>query len=233
MGKRRDEDNQLQVLPPEQVFLFEHYPEQPRLLERIKEFNHTGKQLVNDPERCRDVIEAILNGASLRAVARQFHVGRETLTAAFRLLEESGRLRPFKERLAAEWLETVQLTQWRIQEALVNGEMPLQVLPALAGIGTDKVLLLTHSLPAETAQKTIELSPEAVAQAVRDARSTDAESVGDLRKSLYDRRDDGSDTRFDTAAVGAAPGPKAAEAGGGDRFSAAGPDGRGDGAEKF
>ncbi len=247
MGKLRrtsDSGEQLQVLPPEQVFLFERYEPQPKLLVRIKEFNHTGARLLNDPERLQDVIEAMLNGASLRAVAKQFHIARETLTQAYKLLEDSGRLRPFKERLAEDWRETVSLTQWRIQEALVMGEMPLQVLPALAGIATDKLLLLTHSMPEESRQKTITLDPEALAEVVASARAqegtVDAESSVSKRNALVVNDSVVSDTLLDMAegVVDGGVGVENGRAddgmeGGGDRVSGARPDGRGDGSGKF
>lgn len=197
MGKSKD-DSTLQLLPPEQVFLFENWPEQPSLVERVREYVHTGKSLLKDPERCYEVISAILNGASPRAVAAHFHVGRETLTATYRVLEDGGKLGPFKQRLAAEWRETAMLAQWRMQEALIRGEMPLQVLPALGGIATDKVELLTHSMPEEGAQKTIEITSRTVLEAMRKVRAGDSASDGNKRNALTCNGSNSSDTDGDT-----------------------------------
>lgn len=236
MSKRSD-DSTLQLLPPEQVFLFENWPERPSLVERVKDYVHTGKSLLKDPERCYEVIAAILNGASPRAVAAHFHVGRETLTATFRVLEESGKLGPFKQRLAADWRETVSLAQWRIQEALVRGEMPLQVLPALAGIATDKIELLTHSMPEETGQKTIEITSRTVLDAFRRVCAGDAASDVAHRNAFESNGHLVSDTVCDTSTT-APGGPNAADGGdqaeeGGGAFGPPGALGRGDGLKKF
>jgi hypothetical protein len=197
MGKRSD-DTTLELLPPEQVFLFENWPEQPSLVDRVKEYVHTGKRLLKDADRCYAVIAAILNGASPRAVANHFHVGRETLTAAYRVLEEGGKLGPFKQRLASEWRETAMLAQWRMQEALVRGEMPLQVLPALGGIATDKIELLTHSMPEEERQKTIDVTSRTVLDAMRRVSAGDAASDAPSRNVLSDSISSAPDTSCDT-----------------------------------
>ncbi len=227
MGKAQD-DSTLELLPRVQPFLFENWPERPSLVERVKEYVHTGKSLLKDPERCYEVISAVLNGASPRAVANHFHVGRETLTATYRVLEEGGKLGPFKQRLAAEWRETAMLAQWRMQEALINGEMPLQVLPALGGIATDKVELLTHSMPEEGAPKTIEITSRTVLEAMMKVRAGDAASDVGERKLLTCNTHKDSDTDGDTvtAAPGTSsragdiePGEEGSEAGGGARPS--------------
>lgn len=245
------EAEQLQVLPPEQVFLFENYEEQPVLVEKCKEFIHKGGRLLADPERTRDVIEAILNGASFRAVAKQYHVGRQTLTTVYTMLEQANLLEPFAKRLSRDWQETAQLAQWRIQEALMAGEMPLQVLPALAGIATDKIGQLTHFDAGGERAKERNITPEAAARAMEAARraameesTVDGESTGDARKLLMANGGAVADTVLDTGA-GAETGAEttAAEAderavegvqvGGGDRDFAGGADGRGEGTGKF
>jgi hypothetical protein len=199
----------------------------------VKKYLHTGKNAVKNTERCRDVVEAVLNGASKRAVAAQFKMGRQTIDAIFEQLGKSGDLLPLKQRLAADWLETVRLTQWRIQEALVKGKMPLQVLGMLAGVGTDKIKDLTHSMPAETEQKTIDVTPESILAALRGevpkaakSAASDAESDGDLQNVLSVNGCRDADTVSDTSAEGS-------EEGGGDRDSARGADGGGDGTKKF
>lgn len=202
MGRAKD-NGTFDLLPPEQKFLFENWPERPALVERVREYVHTGKSLLKDPERCYEVISAILNGASPRAVAAHFHVGRETLRETYRVLEDGGKLGPFKQRLAAEWRETAMLAQWRMQEALIRGEMPLQVLPALGGIATDKVELLTHSMPEEGEQKTIEITSRTVLEAMRRVRAGDFASDGPQRKALIGNGSTDSDTDGDTSIVAA------------------------------
>jgi hypothetical protein len=250
MGSKRKgaDDGQLEILKPAQVFLFENHPEQPELLKRIKDYAHTGKRFAGNPDRWEPCIAAMINGAPLRAIAKEYHVGIETLTSGYRLLEEAGILRSFKERMKRGWQETLLLTQWRINEALVLGQMPLQVLPALAGIGTDKILLLdTHSGAEGAEQKTVVLSPEQYAEAAAAARRflgggpvIDAQSVEALPKSLSGNGDAGADTRLDTGAgLPAVAGDRvqgldlADGEGGGDRVSGAGAEGRGDGDGKF
>lgn len=246
MGKREKSAQTLELLPPEQVFLFEKWPEEPQLVAKIKDYEHTGKSLVADP-RLRDIVEAILNGASYRVVAKQYHVGRETLTSLFKWLEGSGQLRPFKERLAADWRETAALALWRVREAMIAGEMPLQVLPMLAGIATDKIELLTHSGGEEPAQKTIDITGRDVLERLKEwqaakalGAASDAASDGSVRNVLEHNASQAGDTGNDTAAVAGGPGATGLDlgsgaevAGGGDRVSSGGADGRGDGSEKF
>ena len=188
MGKEKRVTSALELMQPAQFFLFPSWPEDAALAVKAKEFLHTGKIALGDPARCLDIIEAILNGASKRAVAGKFKVGRETIDAIFREAEASGKLRPIKQRLRADWLETVQLTQWRIQEALLAGEMPLQVLPMLAGVGTDKLEAMTHSDGEDAPQKTIEVSADvlrSIVEEVRgDGRTVDCEATDLERNSL-------------------------------------------------
>lgn len=175
-------------MQPAQFFLFRSWPEEPEVARTAKEYLHTGKIALGDGARCLDIIESILNGASKRAVAGKFKVGRETIDAIFREAEASGKLRPIKQRLRADWLETVQLTQWRIQEALLSGEMPLQVLPMLAGVGTDKIELLTHSGDEDAPQKTINIAADVLRAIVLDVQgagvTVDCESTVVSPKSL-------------------------------------------------
>lgn len=234
----------MELLGPEQVFLFEQWPEEPKLVAEIKDYQHTGKRLHSDP-RLRDIVEAILNGASYRVVAKEYHVGRETLTALFRWLEESGQLRPFKERLAKDWREVAELSLWRVREAVLSNDMPLQVLPMLAGIATDKIELLTHSGGEEPAQKTIDITGRDVLERLKEwhaakalEAASDVASDGSVRNMLEHNVTQAGDTGNDTAAEAGGPGATgvasgAEVAGGGDRVSAGGADGRGDGAEKF
>jgi hypothetical protein len=228
-----EDEQALEVLPAAQAFLFEAWPEQPALVQEVKRYLHSGRHAVRNAERVRDVVEAVLNGASKRAVAAHYHIGRQTIDALFEQLEKSGDLLPLKQRLAADWLETVRLTQWRIQEALVKGKMPLQVLGMLAGVGTDKIKDLTHSLPAETEQKTIDVTPESILAALRgevpkaaQSAASDAASDGAFPNVLSVNGCLDADTVSDTSAEGS-------EEGGGDRDSARGADGGGDGTKKF
>jgi len=161
----------LELLPMEQPFLFEAWPEQPSLVEKVKRYAHTGASLLKDPERTRDVVEAILNGASPRAVARHFHLGRETVTKAFEHLEQAQKLGPFQSRMVSHWREIFTLTSWRIEESLLDGTMPKQVLPALNGIATDKLLAATHFEPEKAPLKTIDITPAGLAARLRQARA--------------------------------------------------------------
>ena len=223
MAKEKRIATSLELMPPAQFFLFRSWPEEPEVARKAKEYLHTGKIALGDGARCLDIIEAILNGASKRSVALKFKCGRQTIDAIFREAEASGQLRPIKQRLRADWLETVQLTQWRIQEALLANEMPLQVLPMLAGVGTDKIELLTHSGDEDAPQKTINIAADVLRAIVLDVQcagaTVDCESTALSRKSLT--------VNDDLLAVGAlvADGPprdcdglgSGAEAGGGGR----------------
>ena len=241
----------LELLRPEQAFLFEKWPEQPALVEAVKRYAHTGKRLLNDPLRVNEVVAAILNGASLHSVADYFHVGRETVRAAIRHLEESGRLGPARERMADSWRETFTLSQWRIQEALIDGSMPKNVLPALSGIAHDKLTDATHLEPEKPAVKEIDVTPASLAARLRRARAmargealpaaaTESESAGasaqvpaaESKSSLLPGDDTPAATLEDTPAGG--PGCTAAQAeveGGGDRPFVPPPPHRGDTSE--
>ena len=223
MAKVKQLTTSLELMQPAQFFLFRSWPEEPEVARTAKVYLHTGKISLGDGARCLDIIEAILNGASKRSVAAKFKCGRQTIDAIFREAEASGQLRPIKQRLRADWLETVQLTQWRIQEALLANEMPLQVLPMLAGVGTDKIELLTHSGDEDAPQKSINIAADVLRAIVLDVQgagvTVDCESTAISRKSLT--------VNGDGLAVGAlvADGPSrdcdglgsGTEAGGGDR----------------
>ena len=188
MAKVKQLTTSLELMQPAQFFLFRSWPEEPEVARKAKEYLHTGKIALGDGARCLDIIESILNGASKRAVAGKFKAGRETIDAIFRDAEASGKLRPIKQRLRADWLETVQLTQWRIQEALLANEMPLQVLPMLAGVGTDKIELLTHSGDEDAPQKSINIAADVLRAIVLDVQgagvTVDCESTAISRNSL-------------------------------------------------
>ena len=187
-NEKRLSPTTLELMRPAQFFLFPSWPEEPELAHKAKEYLHTGKIALGDPARCLDIIEAILNGASKRAVAGKFKVGRQTIDAIFRDAEASGQLLPIKQRLRRDWLETVQLTQWRIQEALLAGEMPLQVLPMLAGVGTDKLEAMTHSDGEDAPQKAIEITADVLRAVVLEVQgagvTVDCESTAIPPKSL-------------------------------------------------
>jgi hypothetical protein len=103
---------------------------------------------------------------------RKFRVGFETMERIYEVFEQTGKLRTLKEEMRCGWASILALTHYRLNEKLLNDEMPAQVLPALGGIATDKLEMLGTGLDeVESGQKTIDITPGALLDAVRRARS--------------------------------------------------------------
>lgn len=131
------------LAPLEQVQLFDQWPDEPQLVERAKEYLHTGKVALKDQPRCLAICAAVVSGVPYRLVMREFQVGFETIKQVYKVFESTGKLRTVKEDLRLGWEEICRLAQWRLKDKLVTDGIPSNVLPMLAGIATDKVRDLT------------------------------------------------------------------------------------------
>lgn len=153
-----------------QQALFCEFPEQPQLIENVKEFIHTGKIAQKYPH-VEEVLRAVLNRVPYRAICRQFHIGFETVKKLYDLAEQSGKLRTLQKHMADEWAEIHGLTMWRLREKLLAGTMPAQSLPVLGGIATQNFQLLTGS-------------PTEIVSHKKDAANLTVESIRDMMDKL-------------------------------------------------
>jgi len=118
-------------------------PEQPHLVEKAKEFVHTGKITGKDGELCAAIVEAYASGLfSIRAISARLHVGRETVRTILRLAENGGKLGQAKQRVSAKMARAIETSLDVFMEKLDADKVPINVLPIAIGVFSDKKAML-------------------------------------------------------------------------------------------
>lgn len=130
--------------PIEQAALFSdaELPEQPALIEAARVYRPNGKTTCKNEERAFAIVEDLLCGMSQRKVCLKHHVGSRTVAGVLRILEQTGKLAPLKERLVQKFGTVVEKGIDAIDEALTNGTFPVTHLGLMEAQITDKLLLL-------------------------------------------------------------------------------------------
>lgn len=130
---------------PKQPFLFDDVDAGCELLtiEADRAANkHTGSTLEKRVELFDEICLRLAAGVSMRNVARIYGVGRNTVAAIARKLEEAGKMEPYKKRMAGKLGVAIEMGTDLILEGMEKGLFPLQALPVAVGILSDKKALL-------------------------------------------------------------------------------------------
>lgn len=133
------------LLPTGQITLPGFFDDEPELLEMVKEGLHrpgagvhSGGYAIRDLERCRGIAEDMLAGRTQRDIARRWRVSRNTLAGIMDLLEAMGEVEPIKERLIHRFQRLAESAAEALQEKVYQDKVPVNVLPFVMGIATDK-----------------------------------------------------------------------------------------------
>lgn len=119
--------------------------EPPGFLDEVKRYVHNGHTACRNRALVEAVARAVLAGVSARRVARVFKVSPKTVRNIVAHCEETGKLAPLKQRLAADLMEVASLAKENMAEALLAGSVPANVLPIMVGVSVEKAQLLTGS----------------------------------------------------------------------------------------
>lgn len=127
---------------PSAPFLFdeEALPFSPELLAAVKEggYKHTGARLLDNDLKALRLVELLMAGRGLKAIARAMRVSKHTVRAARDMLVGRGEMAPYKERIVRQFEEIVEVGSARYLEALENGLVPAAQIPVGVGIISDK-----------------------------------------------------------------------------------------------
>ncbi len=130
-------------------------PAQPFLLEvpeeelAAVEYEHTGASVLKHPDHATLVASYAL-AHSIRAAAKTFNIGRNTVTAALTALNRAGKLEPIKEKLAAGMEITALLLHESLQEDILNQNLKPEYKSIALMQVIDKVAQLRGELPVGT-----------------------------------------------------------------------------------
>jgi hypothetical protein len=125
-------------------------PDQPALVDRVREFLHTGVRVLPDVERVEGILRDLCSGLSQRQVASRWAVSRNTIRAVVAVCEQSGRMVGTKARLADDMMDIARLACENLREKLEDDAVADKVLPIVMGVAVDKALLLTGQATAIT-----------------------------------------------------------------------------------
>lgn len=128
----------------------------------------TGRLIEREEARLELILERLALGCSQREVARLFGVSRNTLSALMERCEKSGRLEPYKERLAGKMARVIEAGVESLGEAIVEGKLPVAQIPLAVGILSDKraALVGEAGLRVDVVVRR-ELRPEQVAESAK------------------------------------------------------------------
>jgi hypothetical protein len=150
-----------------------------------KEFIHSGKILSKDEELLQSLIEALVLGKSMRAIARDFKVSRNTLAHIREELETAGKLEPHKQRTSKKLGRLVEATLDSLIDRAERGTLPANIEAITLGIGIDKKGQIDAGVVPGTELREPELDPAAIRaqwQQIKQAKVIDvspAESQSD------------------------------------------------------
>lgn len=124
------------------LFSVEQLPAMPQLLAAAETYTHTGKTTCKDEELCQLMISFYLATGSLRATARRFSMSAHTVSAVVGVYETSGKMAALKQRLSNKLGVSIELATDLLNEKLLEGCVPANVLPIVIGVGVEKKALL-------------------------------------------------------------------------------------------
>jgi hypothetical protein len=171
-----------------QPFLFDdsELPFRPDLVKRAKSFVHTGKIIEKDDELVQAICEALVLGKSLRGIARDYHVSRNTLAHIREELETAGKLEPHKQRMSKKLGRLSEATLDDLIQKAEMGTLPANIATITLGVSIDKKGQLDAGIVPGTEQREPDLDPEALRQRwakikaakVIDVQPVESQSVG-------------------------------------------------------
>lgn len=119
------------VVRTDQTELFDDiWPDVPAVVEAAKSYMHTGKAATDDEVLAQRIIGALMFGNSQRAVARQFHVSRNTVRRVVENMIASDKLEPIKQRVSGLFMDTSEMALEAFREMVSKHpeKIPPQVL---------------------------------------------------------------------------------------------------------
>jgi len=119
--------------------------DQPHLVERAKEFRHTGKISGKDDLVVHAILRLAVAGVPSITIARRLKVSPNTVRAIVNLHagNDSQELEQVKKAQAARMAELVALSQEHLIDRLIAGKVPDAVANAVMGTAADKLAILT------------------------------------------------------------------------------------------
>lgn len=154
----------------------------PDLVKRAKVFLHTGKIVERDDELVQALCEAILLGKSLRSIAREHRVSRNTLHQLREELETAGKLEPHKRRISKKLGRLQEATLDSLIDKAERGTLQGNIEVIGLGVATDKKGQIDAGVVPGTERLEPELDPEAIRQQwerMKRANSIPVESQSD------------------------------------------------------
>lgn len=139
---------------------------------------HTGGTL-EKREELRDVIcLRLVEGSSIRAVCKEYGVGRNTVSKLVKRLETAGKMEPYKKRVSSKLGAIVEAGADEFLRKLDAGEVPVNVIPVAVGIFSDKKALLDGEATVNVGHvANPELTQAAYEKWIADLPRVDAEST--------------------------------------------------------
>ena len=121
-----------------QPTFFAPEPADVALCEAARVFLVTGKIVGKDAERAREVCERAIFGHSVRRIARDMCLGRESVKWILREADSAGKLGPLKQRMSRKAGAVIESCLDELQEKADAGTIPANVLPIVVGVLADK-----------------------------------------------------------------------------------------------
>lgn len=113
-------------------------PDRPELVQAVSHPINYGRLAMRDQELVDQAASLFALGRGVRAVSRLLGIGSETARGIRRKLDESGRLKPFKTRMAGKIGEVMADSIDELHQSIIDGTFPKQSLPVAFGILADK-----------------------------------------------------------------------------------------------
>lgn len=113
-------------------------PHRPDLLPKVKAFVHTGKIVDKDDELVARACEALVLNQSIRQIARDNNVSRNTVARWREELETAGKLEPLKQRISKKLGRMIEGCLDSLTDKTERGLLPANIEAIAMGIGIDK-----------------------------------------------------------------------------------------------
>jgi hypothetical protein len=170
------------------------WPERPDVvaLARNPRTPTSGKITCRDELLCRSVMIDLISiraGAKLskRGIAARYHIGRETIDAIERVMDERGELRPLAEMVSVGLGDCIVLMMQTLRGALLRGEFSAAQIPIAMGVLVDKKAQLDAGLVPGTDRSVAEVEESHVRlawEALRRARLAASSAVPTESESI-------------------------------------------------
>jgi len=157
-------------------------PERPDLVELVRKKRplHTAKIAGKDALLCRALcIDVLVRSLSIRQIALKYGVGRETVTAIMRVMEERGELRPLAQTISDGLGECITLMMLALKEALLRGEYSVSQIPIPMSALIDKKAQIDAGLVPGTDRSVAEVEESALQIAWRARQQARRMAAGD------------------------------------------------------